>query len=121
MRKLVFILFLATGVSGCIKLQVPDDIVSDTVQAGRDIYDDSRSDDENAPAEGGTKGQSIFTHTVVGPSDSLESELRERCLSELKTRTEELLESNDVIFTVMSESITIRDDKAIVSCTTSIE
>lgn len=121
MRRIIFVLFLMASVSGCIKLQMPDDMVSDTVEAGRDIYDDVTDSDEDGPASGGTASGSIFSHTVVGASDSPESDLRETCLSELESRAKELLGTEEITFTLVSETISTKDEKAIVSCTISVE
>ena len=120
MHRIVLVLFLVASASGCIKLQMPDDLVSDTVRAGKDVYGDIKDSDDEEPAQDGADDQTTFAHTVVGPVDSLESDLRKTCLSELESRTREILESDDVTFTVVSESISFKDDKAIANCTVAI-
>ena len=108
--SLIFV-FLCS-LSGCIKLQMPDDLISDTVDAIKGSDDEPAQDDA---------GNTIFTHSVVGALDSPVADLKNRCLSELETRTAELLDTNNLTFTVVSEKISVNGDKAIASCTASIE
>ena len=106
-------IFLA-GLSGCIKLQMPDDLVSDTVDAIRSVGDDEPADDQ-------TDSASTFSHSVVGAVDAPELALKQTCRSELESRTEELLGASDVTFTVISENVSISGDKAIATCTVSVQ
>ena len=109
MNRVILALILATGLSGCIKLQMPDDIVTDTIDAIKGSGDD-------APAD----GKSTFSHSVVGVADAPEAVLKETCLAELESRTAELLGGPDVTFTVISENVSVSGDKAIATCTVSI-
>ncbi|MDH4110412.1 MAG: hypothetical protein OEW35_19185 [Gammaproteobacteria bacterium] len=110
MRKVLLTLVFAASLSGCIKLQMPDDMVSDAIKAIKGSDDENSSDD----------GQTTFTHSVVGAADATESELRKKCLTELESRTAELLDPDSPTYTVISESVTVTGDKAIASCTVSI-
>ena len=110
MYKVLLMLVFAASLSGCIKLQMPDDMVSDTIEAIKG------SDDENSSDE----GKATFTHSVVGAADVSESDLKKKCLTELESRTTELLHLDSPTFTVISESVTVNGDKAIASCTVSM-
>jgi len=110
MYKVLLTLVMAAGLSGCIKLQMPDHMVSDAIGAIKGSDDEKSSDD----------GQTTFTHSVVGAADVTESELKKQCLTELESRTAELLGRASPTFTVISESVTVTGDKAIASCTVSM-
>ncbi len=116
MYKALLILAFAVALSGCIKLQMPDHMVSDTIKAIKGSDDEKPADDEKSSDD----GQTTFTHSVVGAADAAESDLRKQCLTELESRTVELLDLDGPEFTVISESVTISGDKAIASCTVSM-
>ena len=115
MYKVLLILTLAATLSGCIKLQMPDNMVSDTIKAIKGSDDEKPSDDENASDK-----KTTFSHSVVGAADTAESELKKQCLNELESRTVDQLDLDSPEFTVISESVTISGDKAIASCTVSM-
>ena len=110
MYKVLLMLVFAASLSGCIKLQMPDDMVSDTIEAIKGSDDKDSSDDE----------KTTFTHSVVGAADATESDLKKQCLTELESRTVELLGLESPTLTVISESVTVTGDKAIASCTVSM-
>lgn len=110
MYKVLLTLVFAASLSGCIKLQMPDDMVSDTIEAIKGSDDEKSSDDE----------KTTFSHSVVGAADATESDLKKQCLTELESRTTELLDLDSPTFTVISESVSVTGDKAIASCTVSM-
>lgn len=110
MYKVLLMLIFAASLSGCIKLQMPDDMVSDTIEAIKGSDDEKSSDDE----------KTTFSHSVVGAADATESDLKKQCLTELESRTTELLDLDSPTFTVISESVSVTGDKAIASCTVSM-
>jgi hypothetical protein len=114
MNRIILLVILLVGLSGCIKLQMPDDLVSDTVDAIKSIDDDE-------PATDQTDGASTFSHSIVGAADDPELGLLQTCRSELESRTAELLGAPDVTFTLISENVSVTGDKAIATCTVSIE
>ena len=109
----MIVVFLV-GVSGCINLQMPDDLVSDTVDAIKGIDDDE-------PAADQTDGASTFSHSIVGAADDPELALLQTCRAELESRTVELLSAPDVTFTLVSENVSVTGDKAIATCTVSVD
>ena len=116
MYKLLLAFAVAVSLSGCVKVQLPDHMVSDTINAIKGSDDEKKSDDETASHEGKT----TFSHSVVGAADAAESDLKKQCLTELESRTTELLELEEPEFTVVSESVKVSGDKAIASCTVSM-
>lgn len=111
MYRIALMMILSVGLFGCIKLQMPDDLVSDTVDAIKNAGDDE-SDRER---------ENTFSHSVVGASDTPELALKQTCRSELESRTAELLGESDLTFTLISENVSISGDKAIATCTVSIQ
>lgn len=107
MYRVFLLLVRVTGLSGCIKLEMPDHMVSDTIGAIKGSKDERPSDEQ----------ATTFTHSVVGAADAAQADLKKQCLAELETRTAELLELDEPSFTVVSESVTVTGDKAIASCT----
>lgn len=110
MYKVLLALIFAASLSGCIKLQLPDDMVTDAIDAIKG------SDDGTSPDDGKT----TFTHSVVGAADATESDLKKKCLTELEARTAELLGLDGPTLTVISESVTVTGDKSIANCTVSM-
>lgn len=110
MYKVLLALIFAASLSGCIKFQMPDDMVTDAIDAIKGSDDDTPPDD----------GKTTFTHSVVGAADTAESDLKKKCLTELESRTAELLSPDSPTFTIISESVTVTGDKAIASCTVSM-
>jgi hypothetical protein len=115
MNKIILISILLVALPGCVKLQMPDDLVSDTVDAIKGIGDDDE------PADEQNEGENTFSHSVVGAAGDPELALKQTCRSELESRTAELLGSPDVSFTLVSENVSISGDKAIATCTVSIQ
>lgn len=114
MNRIILLVIFLVGLSGCIKVQMPDDLVSDTVEAIKNIDDDE-------PAENQTDGASTFSHSIVGAADEPELALMQTCRSELESRTTELLDAPDVTFTLVSENVSVTGDKAIATCTVAVE
>jgi len=114
MNRIILAMILLAGLSGCIKLQMPDDLVSDTVDAIKSVGDDEPEDKRN-------DNESTFSHSVVGAADAPELPLMQTCRDELESRTAELLGSPDVAFTLVSESVSVTGDKAIATCTVSVQ
>ena len=114
MNRIILVIILMAGLSGCIKLQMPDDLVSDTVDAIKGAGDDEREDDRN-------DADSTFSHSVVGAADAPELALKQTCRDELESRTADLLGSPDVTFTLVSENVSVAGDKAIATCTVSVQ
>lgn len=110
MHKLILFLVVALGLPGCIKLQMPEDMVSDTIEA-------IKGDDKKNPAH---DEATTFSHSVVGAADAAAADLKKQCLAELETRTQELLDLENPAYTVISESFKVTGDKAIASCTVSM-
>lgn len=110
MHKLILILVVALGLPGCIKLQMPEDMVSDTIEA-------IKGDDKQNPSH---DEATTFSHSVVGAADTAAADLRKQCLVELESRTKELLGNENAAYTVVSESVRVTGDKAIASCTVSM-
>lgn len=110
MYRALLTLFLAAILAGCIKLQMPDDMVTDAIDAIKGSDDENPSDDD----------ATTFSHSVVGSADAKQSDLKKKCLTELELRTTELLELESPNFTVVSESVSVTGDKAIASCTVSL-
>jgi len=114
MSRIVLIMIFLAGLPGCIKLQMPDDLVSDTVDAIKGVGDDEPADSRN-------DSESTFSHSVVGAADAPTLALKQTCRSELESRTAELLGAPDVTFTLVSENVSVSGDKAIATCTVSVQ
>ena len=114
MNRIILILILLAALPGCIKLQMPDDLVSDTVDAIKGVGDDEPADERN-------ESESTFSHSVVGAADGPELALKQACRSELESRTAELLGSPDVSFILVSENVSVSGDRAIATCTVSVQ
>lgn len=114
MNRIILVLILLAGLTGCIKLQMPDDLVSDTVDA-------IKGDDDDEPANDQNDAESTFSHSVVGAADAPELALKQTCRTELESRTAELLGSPDVTFTLVSENVSVTGDKAIATCTVFVQ
>ena len=114
MNRIILLVIFLVGLSGCIKLQMPDDLVSDTVDAIKSI-------DGDEPVVDQTDGASTFSHSIVGAADDPELALLQTCRSELESRTTELLGAPDVSFTLISENVSMTGDKAIATCTVAVE
>jgi len=114
MNRIILLVIFLVGLSGCIKLQMPDDLVSDTVDAIKSIDDDE-------PVADQTDGASTFSHSIVGAVEDPELVLLRTCRSELEARTVELLGAPDVAFTLISQNVSVTGDKAIATCTVSVE
>ncbi len=113
-HKIVLMIVVSAALSGCIKLQMPEDLVSDTVEAIKKAGDDEPAGDQ------GENG-STFSHSVVGASDTPANALMQTCRTELESRTAELLGESDLTFTLVSENVSISGDKAIATSTVSIQ
>ena len=114
MNRIILLMILLVGLSGCVKIQLPDNLVSDTVDAIKGAGDDE-------PEENRAADDSTFSHSVVGAADAPELALKQTCRDELESRTADLLGSPDVSFTLVSENVSVAGDKAIATCTVSVQ
>jgi len=116
------ICFLAAALSwifviaGCVSVEMPEHMVSDTVHAGKDVYRSVKhgEGDTSMDANGLT-----FDYTRVGHEDETLKMVKEGCLdkAEQKARKELALKKGDELeFRVISEEGEVSEDHIIVRC-----
>ena len=93
------------GITGCVTIEAPDDLVSDTVKAGTDVYDtvkDKMSKDDASTTK------RVFSHEYVIPDGEAIGDSSVQCINIVTDTAKKLLNIKEL---VIEETITNSVDK----------
>lgn len=112
-RSSAIALITALLLSGCMKIEMPSNMVSDTVNAGKDLYKDlTKKDDKSDTANSAP----MFTNTTVGDETQTIAELKRNCVNEAGNKAKQSLKQDNLDYTVVSQDVATKADKTIVNC-----
>jgi hypothetical protein len=127
MKTKFYLIFSVLFMAGCVKLQMPENMISDSVNAGRSLYIDinggmsssTAKENQSNDSTNGNKGI-IFSSTYIGAASDSDVNLKKRCLTELESEAKAKLAVTSLAYNVTSEGINRTKDKAIATCKVTI-
>jgi hypothetical protein len=109
---------LALGLSGCASFEIPDTIVSKTIETGKSVYLDITNPDsnnQNSSSSLEAKGV-IFSSKYTGELNISEVDLKDNCLRKAEDKAKEKLKISDIAYRVISEELSNNDNSQVATC-----
>lgn len=103
--RLMLLVLVPFAFAGCVRVEMPEHLVSDTVGAGKDLV--------HAIA---TRNELRFSNTTVGELDAAVPLLKRACVDELVNRTRGQMQQPQLDFRVVDEQVGTKGSKTVVSC-----
>ena len=115
--RLIALLLPTLALAGCVHVNLPEHMVSDTVGVGKDLYtsiaDKLRSDPQLGKAE---QNGETFTLRQLGSQDTTVFELKRSCVNELVSQAKSRLVVQALDYKVISEAVDTRESSVVVKC-----
>ncbi len=114
-RASIFSFILVSTITGCVSVEIPDNLVSNSMESGKNIYLDltnnSSSQQDNTDSTG-----IYFSNTHVNHTELSELELKSQCLSELKLTAKRKLKVDKLRYSLENESTSSYNNKMVATC-----
>jgi hypothetical protein len=104
-RVLQFAIVLPMLLTGCVSVELPKHMVSDTIGAGKDLVHTIANWNEVR-----------FSNTTVGDLTTDVDALKKTCVDELVSRTRVQMANENLEYKIVDQSVGNREQKVIVSC-----
>ena len=101
--------------TACLSVEMPDDMISDTIKAGKDVYKDIHSEEYNDMDE------IYYTYTYVGKKSDSVDNLVSSCLADMEKDAAVKLEIKNICISNKSHEINIVSNNVIVNCSGSVK
>jgi hypothetical protein len=116
----VVVALLATALSGCVRVEMPDHMVSDAVDAGKDLYRSVerafRSEPKLDELESNSNGSEFRIAQAANPQTPV-GDLKRSCMETLLARTREKVGRDDFEYKVIDQRVESKgDDGVVVLC-----
>jgi predicted ATP-grasp superfamily ATP-dependent carboligase len=63
----IFVVLVCVSVSACVTIESPDNLISDTIKAGKEVYQDIKKGKKDEDEEQGVKVEPADTSIIVAP------------------------------------------------------
>ena len=105
-RAFTFSFILVSALTGCVSVEIPDNLVSNSLESGKNIYLDLTNNNSSPQNESMSKNQQgiYFSNTHVNHMNLSELELKSSCLQELELTAKSKLKTNNIHYSVVSET-----------------
>lgn len=110
--------------SGCVTVEMPKHMVSDTVGAGKDLYRSVERAVRKTPKLGELESNSEGTEFSLahrGNPDTAVAELKRTCLESLVAQTRERVGAQTLEYRVIDQRVEARDADVLVRCQIAVE
>ena len=114
--KLICIFLTSFILFGCVKIKMPDNLVSDTVNAGKGLYKDLTKSDTTETIAEVPNNAIIFTNNYVGRDNQTINEVKSSCLLDLENQAKKKLTLEKVNYKIVENKVTQRDTLTIATC-----
>ena len=112
--KNIAILLLCGIIASCVSVKMPDNMVSDVVDAGKDLYQaikEKMDKEEDAKA-----AENIYAALYLADENTTIKDAKQRCLEKAVEKAQTKLNRTDLITEVVSEEIKAADQEFVVVC-----
>ncbi|HEY3450627.1 MAG TPA: hypothetical protein VGK67_30000 [Myxococcales bacterium] len=100
------------ALTGCVHVNLPEHLVSDTVDAGKDLYHSIEAAVTNEPP----RPQAIFVHTCIRSQDVAVEEVERACVDELVSQTKTQLRLQTLDYAVGEHTVDKVSGSLVVNC-----
>jgi hypothetical protein len=118
-KRIAVAALFAVAVSGCVKVNMPDHLVSDAVGAGKDLYHSAERAFSRTPKldelESNSAGTEFSLATAGSPEASV-GDLKRSCLLNLVAQTRAKVGVENLEYKVVDQRVEGRDEKLFVRC-----
>ena len=114
MKKTMIVLSVILTISGCISIKAPENLVSDTVNVGKDIYHAVKDKLSNDPQVDSTR---LFSYTYPVPDDEEIGVSTSRCIASALVTVRKALNVYNVEIEKSSTEMTQENGKPVLQCT----
>ena len=108
------IVLLTAVISSCVSVKMPDHMVSDVVDAGKDLYNvikEKMDDEEDKKA-----AENIYAALYLADENTSLKEAKERCLNKAVDKAKSKLNRQEITTEVVSEEVKSADQEFVVVC-----
>lgn len=112
--KNIVILLLCAAIASCVSVKMPDNMVSDVVDAGKELYQaikEKMDKEEDAKA-----AENIYAALYLADENTTIKDAKQRCLENAVEKAQTKLNRTDLITEVVSEEIKAADQEFVVVC-----
>ena len=112
--KNIVILLLCAGIASCVSVKMPDNMVSDVVDAGKELYQaikEQLDKEEDAKA-----AENIYAALYLADENTTIKDAKQRCLEKAIEKARTKLNRTDLATEVVSEEIKAADQEFVVVC-----
>jgi len=112
--KNIVILLLCAAIASCVSVKMPDNMVSDVVDAGKELYQaikEKMDKEEDAKA-----AENIYAALYLADENTTIKVAKQRCLEKAVEKAQTKLNRTDLITEVVSEEIKAADQEFVVVC-----
>lgn len=112
--KKVAIVLLTTAIVGCVSVEMPDNMVSDVVDAGKELYQTIK--EKLANEEDQKASENIYAALYLADDNTTLKEAKARCLEKAIDKAKSKLHREEVTTEVVSEEVKSADQEFVVVC-----
>ena len=105
------------ALTGCVHVNLPEHMVSDTVEAGKDLYHSI----EAAVTDEPPKPQRVFVHTCIREETVPLREVEQACVDELVTQAKTQLKVEKLDYAVDGRTVDKVSGSVVVNCQISLK
>lgn len=112
--KSIAVLLLGAAVASCVSVEMPEHMVSDTVDAGKELYESikkklNKEEDEKA-------AENIYAALYLADENTTLKDAKQHCLDKAVEKAKQKLNRDAVNTEVVSEEVKTADQEFVVIC-----
>jgi hypothetical protein len=112
--KKAAIVLLITTIAGCVSVKMPENMVSDVVDAGKELYQAIKQ--KLAKEEDEKAAQNIYAALYLADDNTTLKEAKARCLEKAIDKAKSKLNREEISTEVVSEEVKTADQEFVVVC-----
>ncbi len=121
LNKLTISALLIT-LSGCVSFEIPDTLISNTIESSTRAYQDltrGETTEKLDPQADDHKG-TVFSLSFPNEKNESREALKNSCLLALERKAKDKLKMEDIIYKVMSDEVVSENDLLVANCKISV-
>ena len=101
------------GVSSCVTIEAPDDLVSDTVKAGTDVYDTVKG---NMSKDDTSATKRVFSHEFKIPDGESIGDSSVQCINIVTDMAKKILNIKELVIEETITNAIDKDGQSVLKC-----
>jgi len=111
--KIIINIVLLLAIASCVTIEAPDDLVSDTVKAGTDVYDTVK---ENMSNSDSSTTKRVFSHEYKIPDGETIGDSSFQCVNIVTDTAKKILNINELVIEETLTNSMNKDGESILKC-----